>query len=90
VNLTERAYELARLRCLRPQTARVPSPDQRAGLDRQVARLTAWAAQSGSPVVRVEAEAGSEMNRRARRPGGCSPTRARSRRRPSAGTGSGG
>ena len=35
--------------------ARVSSHDQRAGLDRQVARLTAWAAQSGRAVVRVEA-----------------------------------
>jgi putative resolvase len=42
--------------------ARVSSPDQRADLDRQVARLNAWAAQSGSPVVRVEAEVGSGMN----------------------------
>jgi putative resolvase len=42
--------------------ARVSSHDQRADLDRQVARLTAWAAQSGRPVVRVEAEVGSGMN----------------------------
>ncbi len=42
--------------------ARVSSHDQRAGLDRQVARLTAWAAQSGRAVVRVEAEVGSGMN----------------------------
>jgi putative resolvase len=42
--------------------ARVSSHDQRAGLDRQVARLTAWAAQCGRAVVRVEAEAGSGMN----------------------------
>jgi putative resolvase len=42
--------------------ARVSSHDQRAGLDRQVARLTAWAAQSGSPVVRAGAEVGSGMN----------------------------
>jgi putative resolvase len=42
--------------------ARVSSHDQRTDLDRQVARLTAWAAQSGSPVVRVEAEVGSGMN----------------------------
>jgi putative resolvase len=42
--------------------ARVSSHDQRAGLDRQVARLTGWAAQAGQPVVRVEAEAGPGMN----------------------------
>jgi putative resolvase len=36
--------------------ARVPSHDRGADLDRQVARLTAWAAQSGCAVVRVEAE----------------------------------
>lgn len=44
------------------QYARVSSHDQRADLDRQVARLTAWAAQSGCVVVRVEAEVGSGMN----------------------------
>jgi putative resolvase len=42
--------------------ARVSCPDQRADLDRQVARLTAWAAQSGRAVVRTEAEVGSGMN----------------------------
>jgi putative resolvase len=50
--------------------ARVSSHDQRGDLDRQVARLTEWAATSGAPVVRVEAEVGSGMNgarRRARR-----------------------
>ena len=41
---------------------RVSSHDQKADLDRQVARLTAWAAQAGLPVVRVEAEVGSGMN----------------------------
>ena len=50
--------------------ARVSSHDQKAELDRQVARLTAWAAQAGLPVVRVEAEVGSGMN----------GTRARARR----------
>ena len=35
---------------------------EKAGLDRQVARLSAWAAQAGLPVVRVEAEVGSGMN----------------------------
>jgi len=33
--------------------ARVPSRDQEAGLGRQAARLTAWAAQSGRAVVRA-------------------------------------
>lgn len=41
--------------------ARVSSHDQRADLDRQVARLTDWAAQAGHRVVRVEAEVGSGM-----------------------------
>ncbi len=41
--------------------ARVSSHDQKADLDRQVARLSAWAAQAGLPVVRVEAEVGSGM-----------------------------
>lgn len=42
--------------------ARVSSHDQRADLDRQVARLTDWAARAGHRVVRVEAEVGSGMN----------------------------
>jgi putative resolvase len=42
--------------------ARVSSHDQKADLDRQVARLSSWAAQAGLPVVRVEAEVGSGMN----------------------------
>ena len=42
--------------------ARVSCHDQKADLDRQVARLSAWAAQAGLPVVRVEAEVGSGMN----------------------------
>ena len=42
--------------------ARVSWHDQRPGLDGQVARLSAWAAEAGLPVVRVEAEAGSGMN----------------------------
>jgi putative resolvase len=50
--------------------ARVSSCDQEADLGRQVARLSAWAAQAGMPVVRVEAEVGSGMN----------GTRARARR----------
>jgi putative resolvase len=39
--------------------ARVSCRDQKAGLDRQVARLPAWAVRAGMPVVRVEAEVGS-------------------------------
>ncbi|MHB8296720.1 MAG: IS607 family transposase [Acidimicrobiales bacterium] len=42
--------------------ARVSSHDQKADLDRQVARLSRWATQSGQPVVRIEAEVGSGMN----------------------------
>jgi putative resolvase len=42
--------------------ARVSSHDQKADLDRQVARLSAWAARAGVPVVRAEAEVGSGMN----------------------------
>lgn len=42
--------------------ARVSSHDQKADLDRQVARLTSWAAEAGGAVVRVEAEVGSGMN----------------------------
>jgi putative resolvase len=42
--------------------ARVSSHDQRSDLDRQVARLSEWAAQVGAQVVRVEAEVGSGMN----------------------------
>lgn len=42
--------------------ARVSSHDQRADLDRQVARLSQWAATAGVAVVRVEAEVASGMN----------------------------
>jgi putative resolvase len=42
--------------------ARVSSHDQRSDLDRQVARLSGWAAQAGAQVVRIEAEVGSGMN----------------------------
>lgn len=42
--------------------ARVSSHDQRSDLDRQVARLSSWAAGTGDPIVRVEAEVGSGMN----------------------------
>ena len=42
--------------------ARVSSHDQKWDLDRQVARLSGWAAATGQPVVRVEAEVGSGMN----------------------------
>ncbi|MHB1526184.1 MAG: IS607 family transposase [Candidatus Dormibacteria bacterium] len=42
--------------------ARVSSHDQKGDLDRQVARLSGWAAASGQPVARVEAEVGSGTN----------------------------
>lgn len=42
--------------------ARVSSHDQRSDLDRQVARLSEWAAKAGMRVERVEAEVGSGMN----------------------------
>ena len=42
--------------------ARVSCHDQKAGLRRQVARLPAWAAQAGLPVVRAGAGVGSGMN----------------------------
>jgi putative resolvase len=42
--------------------ARVSSHDQKADLDRQVARLSSWAAQAGLPVARIEAEVGSGVN----------------------------
>jgi len=42
--------------------ARVSSHDQKSDLDRQVARLSTWAAQAGGQVVRVEAEISSVMN----------------------------
>ncbi|WP_395968755.1 recombinase family protein [Actinomadura sp. 6N118] len=44
--------------------ARVSSHDQRADLERQVTRLSEWAAKAGHNVVRVEAEIGSGMNGR--------------------------
>ncbi|MDT5356261.1 MAG: putative resolvase [Mycobacterium sp.] len=55
--------------------ARVSSHDQKSDLDRPVARLTAWAADAGAQVVRVETEVGSGMNGRARRCAGCWRTR---------------
>jgi len=42
--------------------ARVSSHDQRADLDRQLARLKAWAAQAGLRAVRTVAEVGSGIN----------------------------
>ena len=42
--------------------ARVSSHDQRSDLDRQVARLSEWAAKDGARVLRIEAEVGSGMN----------------------------
>jgi putative resolvase len=44
--------------------ARVSTHDQRSDLDRQVARLTAWAAGQGLGVVEVVTEVGSGMNGR--------------------------
>ncbi|MEU1691024.1 IS607 family transposase [Streptomyces hirsutus] len=42
--------------------ARVSSHDQKADLERQTARLTAWAVQAGHRMVRVESEVGSGMD----------------------------
>ena len=42
--------------------ARVCSHDQKADLDRQLARLSEWAAREGVRVERIEAEVGSGMN----------------------------
>jgi putative resolvase len=42
--------------------ARVSSHDQRADLDRQVARLTAWATGQDLPVMQVVTEVGSGLN----------------------------
>ncbi|MDX3234031.1 IS607 family transposase [Streptomyces sp. ME19-01-6] len=42
--------------------ARVSSRDQKDDLERQVARLSQWAAKAGHRVVRVEAEIGSGVN----------------------------
>ncbi|MGW2520380.1 IS607 family transposase [Streptomyces sp. NPDC001617] len=42
--------------------ARVSSHDQKTDLERQVARLLAWAVKTGHRVVRVEAEIASGMN----------------------------
>jgi putative resolvase len=42
--------------------ARVSSHDQKADLERQVSRLSQWAAKAGRRVVRVEAEIASGMN----------------------------
>jgi predicted site-specific integrase-resolvase len=47
--------------------ARVSSAGQRADLDRQVARVTAWAAAGGLPVGRVVTEVGSALNGKRRK-----------------------
>ena len=47
--------------------ARVSSADQRADLDRQVARVTAWATSQGMPVGRVVTEVGSALNGKRRK-----------------------
>ncbi|MBN3932220.1 IS607 family transposase [Streptomyces verrucosisporus] len=46
--------------------ARVSSHDQKPDLERQTARLSAWAAKAGHKVVRIESEIGSGVN-------GCRP-----------------
>ncbi len=47
--------------------ARVASWEHRADLDRQLGRLSAWAARTGLAVVRTEAEVGSGLTGRRRR-----------------------
>lgn len=47
--------------------ARVSSADQRADLDRQVARVTAWATGQGMAVDRVVTEIGSALNGRCKK-----------------------
>jgi putative resolvase len=47
--------------------ARVSSWDHKADLDRQLGRLSTWAARAGLPVVRTEAEVGSGLTGRRRR-----------------------
>jgi len=47
--------------------ARVSSADQKADLDRQVARMTAWAAGEGPPVGKVVTEVGSALNDKRRK-----------------------
>jgi predicted site-specific integrase-resolvase len=47
--------------------ARVSSADQKADLDRQVARVTAWAAAEGLAVSRVVTEVGSALNGKRRK-----------------------
>jgi putative resolvase len=42
--------------------ARVSSYDQKDDLERQVARLSEWAARAGQPVVRIESETASGAN----------------------------
>jgi putative resolvase len=42
--------------------ARVSSHDQKADLERQVARLSEWSVKAGHPVVRIESEIASGMN----------------------------
>lgn len=47
--------------------ARVSSADQKPDLDRQVARVTAWAVSQGLPVGRVVTEVGSALNGKRRK-----------------------
>jgi putative resolvase len=51
--------------------ARVSSHDQRADLDRQIARLTEWATGAGMEVGRVVAEVGSGLVSARSWPGSC-------------------
>jgi len=54
--------------------ARVSSAGQRADLDRQVARVTAWAAAEGLAVGRVVTEVGSALNGKRRESSRCCAT----------------
>lgn len=97
------ARKVGRLILVAPDAAAAPSPawaaglyprvsshDHKADLDRQVARLSEWAAQAGLPVVRAGAEIGSGMNGVRPKHAGCCPTRRSPSSRPDTGTGSAG
>jgi putative resolvase len=55
--------------------ARVSAHDQRDEPERQVTRLSGWAATQGVTVAEVVTEVGSGLNGRRPSSGGCSPTR---------------
>jgi predicted site-specific integrase-resolvase len=55
--------------------ARVSSADEKSDLDRQVARVTAWATANGHTVDQVVTEVGPARNGRAASSWHCSPTR---------------